>query len=123
MRRSTGSVPRLFRSAASSLKSYVDTLGRKGVAEVVARCSDRTSGLVSLAKPGWYLWSIGIGGNDPVHERQVAAFVRNGGTNREIAQALFVSEKAVEYHLGNAYRKLGVRSRTELAVLLERHPE
>lgn len=54
------------------------------------------------------------------HELQVTAFVRQGATNREIAGALFVSEKAVEYHLGNAYRKLAVRSRTELALLLER---
>ena len=57
------------------------------------------------------------------HERQVAAFVENGATNLEIAKALFVSEKAVEYHLSNAYRKLGIRSRTELAVLLERQLE
>ncbi len=56
-------------------------------------------------------------------ERQVAAFIGNGATNHEIATALFLSEKAVEYHLGNAYQKLGVRSRTELAVLLERQSE
>ena len=37
-----------------------------------------------------------------------------GATNREIAEALFVTRKAVEWHLGNAYRKLGVRSRADL---------
>jgi DNA-binding CsgD family transcriptional regulator len=48
-------------------------------------------------------------------ERQVAAMVAAGATNRETAEALFVSPKTIEFHLGNIYRKLGVRSRTELA--------
>jgi DNA-binding CsgD family transcriptional regulator len=36
-------------------------------------------------------------------------------TNREVAEALFVTKKAVEFHLGNVYRKLGVRGRDQLA--------
>jgi DNA-binding NarL/FixJ family response regulator len=43
--------------------------------------------------------------------------VQRGHTNREVAAQLFVTDKAVEYHLGNIYRKLDVRSRTELARL------
>jgi DNA-binding NarL/FixJ family response regulator len=38
-----------------------------------------------------------------------------GQSNREIAQALFVTLKTVEVHLSNAYRKLEIRSRHELA--------
>ncbi|MFL5863748.1 MAG: ATP-binding protein [Solirubrobacteraceae bacterium] len=38
-----------------------------------------------------------------------------GRTNREIAQALFVTEKTVERHLSSAYHKLGIRSRFQLA--------
>jgi DNA-binding CsgD family transcriptional regulator len=49
------------------------------------------------------------------HERQVAALVAKGMTNREAAAALFLSPKTIEYHLGQIYRKLGVRSRTQLA--------
>jgi DNA-binding CsgD family transcriptional regulator len=48
-------------------------------------------------------------------ERQVAKIVARGATNREAAATLFVNPKTIEYHLGNVYRKLGVRSRTELA--------
>jgi DNA-binding CsgD family transcriptional regulator len=45
----------------------------------------------------------------------VAALVAAGGTNREVADALFVSIHTVEANLKRIYRKLGVRSRTELA--------
>ena len=51
-------------------------------------------------------------------ERRVAALAADGGTNRDIAQALFVTPKTVEVHLSNAYRKLGVRSRRELGAAL-----
>jgi DNA-binding CsgD family transcriptional regulator len=48
-------------------------------------------------------------------ELQVALVVAGGATNREAAAQLFVSPKTIEAHLGSIYRKLGVRSRTELA--------
>jgi DNA-binding CsgD family transcriptional regulator/DNA polymerase III delta prime subunit len=48
-------------------------------------------------------------------EDRVAALVAAGGTNREVADALFVSIHTVEANLKRIYRKLGVRSRTELA--------
>ena len=48
-------------------------------------------------------------------ERRVAELAAAGHTNREIANELFVTIKAVEWHLGNAYRKLDVRGRSELA--------
>jgi len=57
------------------------------------------------------------------HELQVAALVGRGATNREAAAALFVTPKTIEYHLASVYRKLGVRSRTELAVALAAPPK
>ena len=48
-------------------------------------------------------------------ELQVALRVAEGLTNREVAGVLFLSQKTVEHHLSSIYRKLGVRSRTELA--------
>ena len=49
-------------------------------------------------------------------ERQVAALVGRGATNREAAEQLFLSPRTIDFHLRNIYKKLGVRSRTELAV-------
>ncbi|MFJ9540842.1 LuxR C-terminal-related transcriptional regulator [Streptomyces sp. NPDC101225] len=48
-------------------------------------------------------------------EHRVALLAAAGGSNREVAQALFVTVKTVETHLGRVYRKLGVRGRGELA--------
>jgi DNA-binding CsgD family transcriptional regulator len=48
-------------------------------------------------------------------EDRVAALVAAGSTNREVADALFISIHTVEANLKRIYRKLGVRSRTELA--------
>jgi DNA-binding CsgD family transcriptional regulator len=48
-------------------------------------------------------------------ERRVASAAAGGATNREIAQDLFVSLRTVEMHLTNAYRKLDISSRSELA--------
>ncbi|MDA0182829.1 LuxR C-terminal-related transcriptional regulator, partial [Solirubrobacter phytolaccae] len=53
-------------------------------------------------------------------EARVARMAAEGMTNRDIAQALFVTQKTVEMHLGSVYRKLGVRSRRELPTALER---
>jgi DNA-binding NarL/FixJ family response regulator len=51
-------------------------------------------------------------------EQRIVALVREGLPNREIAATLFLSVKTVESVLTGVYRKLGVRSRTQLAFLL-----
>jgi DNA-binding CsgD family transcriptional regulator len=56
-------------------------------------------------------------------ERRIATLVAEGRTNREVAAALFVTEHTVEGALTRAYRKLGVRSRTELAHRLRHENE
>ena len=65
------------------------------------------------------------GGDRPVltsQELVVARLAAAGRTNREIAGELVVSLKTVEYHLRNAFQKLGVARRRELAAQLAELP-
>ncbi len=79
-----------------------------------------------LGCPGWAEQSrselASVSGRRPAHggrltaaERRVAELAAEGLSNKEIATRLFVSVYTVEGHLKNAYAKLGVRSRTQLA--------
>jgi DNA-binding CsgD family transcriptional regulator len=51
-------------------------------------------------------------------ERRVAEMASDGMSNKDIAQALFVTVKTVETHLGHAYAKLGINSRAQLPARL-----
>ncbi|WP_203989319.1 AAA family ATPase [Virgisporangium aurantiacum] len=64
-----------------------------------------------LARSGLHHSGTDLTGN----ERRVAELVAAGRSNQEVAAALFMSVKTVEAHLTRIYRKLAVRSRTELA--------
>ncbi|MEE4491345.1 AAA family ATPase [Streptomyces sp. BE230] len=64
------------------------------------------------------------GGKDPLaaltpQQQRIARCVAEGATNREVALRLSVSTRTVDHHLRNVFAALGVRSRTELARLLD----
>ncbi|MFD5114984.1 MULTISPECIES: LuxR C-terminal-related transcriptional regulator [unclassified Streptomyces] len=56
-------------------------------------------------------------------QQRIARCVAEGATNREVAVRLSVSTRTVDHHLRNVFATLGVRSRTELARLLDRDEE
>jgi DNA-binding CsgD family transcriptional regulator len=95
-----------------------------------ATLEDALARFESLGAPLWAeqtgIELARIGGRAPARdelteaERRIAALVAEGRTNREVAATLFVTEHTVEGALTRAYRKLGVRSRTELAHRLGR---
>lgn len=81
-----------------------------------------------LGSPDWArrareeLERVGLRRGDPyeltVSERRIAELAASGMTNREVAQAAFVSPKTVEANLARVYRKLGIRSRAELGAAM-----
>ena len=53
-------------------------------------------------------------------ELEIAGLVTDRMTNREIATALFLSDKTIESHIRNIFHKLGVSSRVDVARTVER---
>ena len=51
-------------------------------------------------------------------EREIAHLVAAGMTDKQAAAALFLSPRTIEYHLRSLYRKLGIRTRTQLAAIV-----
>jgi DNA-binding NarL/FixJ family response regulator len=51
-------------------------------------------------------------------EREVAGLILGGSSNADIAHALVMSQATVKTHLTKIYAKVGVRTRTQLAVVL-----
>jgi DNA-binding CsgD family transcriptional regulator len=100
------------RAALHEALFYFERNGAEPWAEQ-ARAELRASGEVPSAETNGSLRSL------TAQELQVALTVAQGITTREAAAALFLSPKTVEFHLGNAYRKLGVRSRAELVRRVE----
>ena len=92
-----------------SLDEAAVLFGDMGARPWVARCADEVAriGLRSTARGS-------ASRQLTPTEQQVADLVADGRTNAEIANALFVSVRTVESNLTRVYRKLGLRSRTEL---------
>jgi DNA-binding CsgD family transcriptional regulator len=91
-----------FRAAGASAWSNTAAEHLRASGEVLA--ADRDDPLTTLTP----------------QETRVAQLVATGARNREVAAELFVTTKTVEYHLAAVYRKLGVRSRSELTGIITR---
>jgi DNA-binding NarL/FixJ family response regulator len=77
-----------------------------------------SAGLPTSSSDGTTYTHDAIGELTPMEDR-VARLAAAGRTNREIAETLFLSVRTVEHHLSHVYVKRGVRSRTELALVLD----
>ncbi|HKO75260.1 MAG TPA: LuxR C-terminal-related transcriptional regulator [Gaiellaceae bacterium] len=100
--------------ARGPLRKALETFERLGAAPWAARARAelRASGGTSRSVTASPLSEL------TPRELQVAHAIAEGATNREAASALFLSPKTIDFHLQHIFRKLDVRSRTELARLL-----
>lgn len=96
--------------AREPLRRGLEMARRCGAEPLVRRAHGEL--LVAGARPRRLMFS-GVESLTP-SERRVAEMAANGQTNRQIAQALFVTPKTVENQLGRVYVKLGISSRTAL---------
>jgi DNA-binding CsgD family transcriptional regulator len=98
------------RQAVDQLRIAHDLLARAGAEPFLQRVD------ADLASAG--IKAAPRGSRSPLdlteREHDVVALVSKGMTNREVAAELYISAKAIDYHLGNIFRKLGISSRREL---------
>jgi DNA-binding NarL/FixJ family response regulator len=110
------------RDAPSPLDTLADLAGAYealGATMDAARCRHliRSTGAATPSHRG----ARGYGNELSPREHEVARLLAGGHTNREIAQALFVSRRTVEDHVASIFRKLNINSRTAVAEALP-HP-
>lgn len=104
-------------AAAASLKIAREVLARLGAARFVSDCE---GALAECNVPGTMRpVRRGVPDRPPLQalterEQVVARMVATGMTNREVAADLYLSVKAIEYHLSNIFAKLQIRSRRQL---------
>ena len=97
--------------ARAALQDGLDLAGRCGARALAQRA--RTELRAAGGRPRQPLG--GRGQQLTVSERRIAELAAEGRSNPEIAQALFVTRKTVETHLGHVYRKLDVPGRQQLS--------
>jgi DNA-binding CsgD family transcriptional regulator len=101
-------------AARDHLRRAVELATICGAASLAARAEREL--LATGARPR----RVALSGVDSLtpSERRVAEMAAEGRTNREMAQALFVTQRTVEVHLTSIYRKLEINSRSQLAAAL-----
>jgi DNA-binding CsgD family transcriptional regulator len=97
--------------ARDELRAAFDFFSDRGMVAFAERAR------VELQATGEHARQRTVGAVDQLtpQEAQISRLVALGRTNREIAEQLFISPSTVEYHLRKVFRKLDVKSRTQLA--------
>jgi len=101
--------------ARQVLTQGLDGAARCGARPLAARAREELR--IAGARPRRD-WSVGVEALTP-SELRIVRLARDGRTNRQIAQELYVSMKTVEGHLARAYGKLGIACREELDRVLD----
>jgi DNA-binding CsgD family transcriptional regulator len=104
------------RDAVGALQSGLELAHECGSTLIAARA--RAELRIAGARPR----RVHVSGREALtpSEVRIAAMAKDGLSNREIAQSLFLSPKTVETHLGNIYRKLNIHTRNQIAREFER---
>lgn len=105
------------RDAQQPLREALDLADRCGALRLARRAREEL--VAAGARPR----RAALSGRESLtpSERRVAQLAADGLSNREIAQALFVTLRTVEGHLTQTYTKLDISSRDALSVALETH--
>lgn len=98
---------------ANDLRAALDVFHRLGTRP----WSDRTAEMIGSTEPE----PAAVINSLSRAELRVALLVGRGNTNREVADELFLGPRTVDSHLQRIYRKLELRSRTELALMATDH--
>ncbi|WP_406405051.1 AAA family ATPase [Streptomyces sp. NBC_00879] len=112
-------IPSAPEEASRELTHIAETYTRLGAASGAARCQQalRSLGLAQPSSRGRH----GYGSQLSPRERQVAHLLAVGATNRDIAQALFLSPRTVEHHVAKVLKKLGAADRKAVQEALTTH--
>jgi DNA-binding CsgD family transcriptional regulator len=102
-------------AARDPLRRALDLAARCGATPLAQRARDEA--LAAGARPR-RPWTSGVHALTP-SELRVARLAAQGMSNRDIAQALFITTKTVSDHLTSAYRKLNISSRDQLAAAMK----
>ena len=102
-------------AARDPLREAIDLADRCGAAPIVAYAQDELAATGARRTSRRHL--SGVESLTP-SEQRIAGMAAEGLSNGDIARALFLTRKTIEMHLGNAYKKLGIRSRAELPTAL-----
>ncbi|HEY1711962.1 MAG TPA: AAA family ATPase [Solirubrobacteraceae bacterium] len=102
------------RDAIAALRSARQAFEQLAAAPFVGRCETELSscGVRAGRQSGDNRYGL------TAREEVVARLVASGKSNREVAEELYLSTKAIEYHLSNVFAKVDVRSRHDLAARL-----
>jgi DNA-binding NarL/FixJ family response regulator len=107
-----------YLSKATPAEPLVDQLERVAAGKLVTSAPGQLASATTRSGRAWPGQELGLS----EREAEVAVLAALGQRNADISQSLCIGVDTVKTHLRRAFRKVGVRNRTELSVLLRDHP-